>query len=71
MCCLMTPMMMRLALVERVCEESDGFTLAEWLSDDKAGLDFRWATQADVLVRMKARKLAHKLSLRDLRRCRW
>ena len=58
-------------LVEQVCEESDGFTLAEWLSDDKAGLDFRWATQADVLVRMKARKLAHKLSLRDLRRCRW
>ena len=58
-------------LVERVCDQSDGSELAEWLADDKAGLEFRWATQADVLVRMKARKLAHKLALRDLRRCRW
>ena len=60
-----------ISTVERMCDESNGFELAEWLSDDATGLDLKWATQADVGVRMKARKLAHKLSLRDLRRCRW
>ena len=44
-------------LVEQCVMSLDGFKLAEWFSDDKAGLDFRWATQADVLVRMKARKV--------------
>ena len=60
-----------ISTVERMCEESNGFELAEWLSNDASGLNLKWATQADVGVRMKARKLAHKLSLRDLRRCRW
>jgi RecG-like helicase len=60
-----------ISMVERVCDEPDGFELAEWLSDESQGLELRWATQADVTARMEARKLAHRLSLRDLRRCRW
>jgi ATP-dependent DNA helicase RecG len=58
-------------LVQQVCDEPNGFALAEWLADDTDGLKLRWADQDEVKVRGEARQMAHFLSLKELRRCRW
>lgn len=60
-----------IAQVQKVCDEPDGFALAEWLVADAEGLNLQWAGQESLQIRTHARDLAHQLSLRDLRRCRW
>ncbi len=62
------------SLVEQVCDEPDGVELVEWLSrvqGDSQGLELQWAKADDWQVRSQARDLAHTLSLKDLRQCRW
>ena len=60
-----------IGLVQQVCDEPNGFALAEWLADETDGLKLRWADQDEVKVRGEARQMAHLLSLKELRRCRW
>ena len=59
--------------IQTVCTQHNGFDLAELFGKkmDVEGLDFTWVSDEDKAMRMKARDLAHSLSLKDLRRCRW
>jgi RecG-like helicase len=61
----------QLNLVDLVCHETDGLALAEKVSDPSNELSLRWANKDVLDLRLQARNLAHQLSLRDLKRCRW
>lgn len=61
----------QLNLVDLVCHETDGLALAEKVADTSNELSLRWANKDVLDLRLQARNLAHQLSLRDLKRCRW
>jgi ATP-dependent DNA helicase RecG len=59
-------------LVELVCQEQDGFALVEQVHPQTENvLNLKWAGAEDRDVRLNARNMAHSLSIKDIKRCRW
>lgn len=55
-----------------VCREYSGFVLTEKLnSDEFPKIDYKWLQGDERDLRMLARKLSRRLSLKDIRRVRW